>query len=198
MVGASGLVVVDGNNAHIIDTPWTQEATVALINWIKSKKLVIKSSVVTHFHEDASSGIPLLNKAKVKTYATPLTNALLEAAHREVSSDEITSRTFELVKGTIEIFYPGAGHSKDNIVVWLPKSKILFGGCFVKSLHSNNLGNIADASITEWPASIEQVINKYPGIETVVPGHGRVGDSRLLKHTWQLALTKKADNAPDQ
>ncbi len=136
MVAASGLVVVDGNNAHIIDTPWTQEDTEHLITWIQAKGLTIKSGVASHFHEDASSGIPLLNKAQIKTYATPLTNHLLSLNDREKSSDEITSNPFELVKNSIEIFYPGAGHTQDNIVVWLPKAKILFGGCFVKSRHS--------------------------------------------------------------
>jgi len=49
MVAASGLIVVDGGNAHIIDTPWTQEDTEKLIRWIKAKDLIIKSTIVTHF-----------------------------------------------------------------------------------------------------------------------------------------------------
>ncbi|KMT64939.1 subclass B1 metallo-beta-lactamase [Catenovulum maritimum] len=187
-VGASGLVVVDGNDAYIIDTPWGQKPTKELINWINSKGFVIKSSVVTHFHEDASSGIPLLNKSNIKTYATRKTNTLLSLKDKEQSSHEISNNTFELVKGTIEIFYPGKGHTEDNIVVWLPKDKILFGGCFVKSIHSKNLGNIEDASIDIWPASIQKVISKYPDVEIVVPGHGKVGDVNLLNHTAKLAL----------
>ncbi|MCW8832220.1 MAG: subclass B1 metallo-beta-lactamase [Colwellia sp.] len=189
MVGASGLIVVDGNNAHIIDTPWTQAETKKLIKWIKSKDLIVKSSVVSHFHEDASGGIPLLNKLKIKTYATPLTNSLLNLRGRETSSDEISSNVFELVKGTIEIFYPGAGHTEDNIVVWLPKSNILFGGCFIKSKKSRTLGNTEDALIKDWADSIQKVIDKYPSIEVVVPGHGKVGDERLLRHTAKLALS---------
>ena len=190
-VGASGLVVIDGNYAHIIDTPWDQEATEELNDWIKSKGLVIKSTVVTHFHEDASGGIPFLNKANIRTYATRKTNTLLNLKDKEQSSHEIPDSTFELVKSTIEIFYPGNGHTEDNIVVWLPKNKILFGGCFVKSIHSKNLGNTADASIKKWPSSIQKVINKYPNIEIVVPGHGKVGDISLLKHTAKLALGAK-------
>ena len=89
------------------------------------------------------------------------------------------------------MFYPGAGHTQDNIVVWLPKQKILFGGCFVKSIHSKNLGNMEDASVKDWPKSIQKVINKYPNIKIVVPGHGKVGDVNLLKHTAQLALGVK-------
>jgi glyoxylase-like metal-dependent hydrolase (beta-lactamase superfamily II) len=190
-VGASGLVVVDGNDAYIIDTPWGEESTEELINWINSQGFLIKGSVVTHFHEDASSGIPLFNKSNIKTYATHKTNTLLSLKNKEQSSREIPNNSFELVKDTIEIFYPGKGHTEDNVVVWLPKNKILFGGCFVKSVHSKSLGNIEDASINVWPSSIQKVINKYPNIALVVPGHGKVGDINLLKHTAKLALGEK-------
>jgi len=78
-VAASGLVVVDGNNAHIIDTPWGEESTKELIDWIRKKGFTIKSSVVTHFHDDASGGMPLLNKANIKTYATTIPKLLENA-----------------------------------------------------------------------------------------------------------------------
>jgi glyoxylase-like metal-dependent hydrolase (beta-lactamase superfamily II) len=190
MIEASGLVVVDGNNAYIIDTPWTQEGTEELIKWITAKNLLVKSSIVTHFHEDASGGMPFLNQAKIKTYATSLTNKLLDAKQREKSNHEITTNEYVLVTNTIEVFYPGAGHSKDNIVVWLPKEKILFGGCFVKSINSKGLGYTGDASVKDWPISIQKVIDKYPNVRMVVPGHGKVGDINLLRHTAQLALDK--------
>lgn len=191
MVAASGLIVVEGSNAHLIDTPWTKKATEQLIEWVASKDLVLKSSIVTHFHKDASGGISHLNQAQVNTYATPLTNKLLDMKNREKSNHEITSNTYEVISNTIEAFYPGPGHTQDNIVVWLPKEKMLFGGCMVKSINSKTLGNTADASVKDWPTSIRKIINKYPDIKIVVPGHGKVGDISLLKHTAQLALALK-------
>ncbi len=191
MVAASGLIVVDGINAHIIDTPWTKGDTEKLVSWIESKKLLVKSSVVTHFHGDASGGISFLNNAQIKTYATALTNKLLSQKNREKSSDEIPNNTFELVKNTVEVFYPGGGHTQDNIVVWLPKEEILFGGCFVKSMNSKHLGNMEDAIVKDWPQSIQNVLNKYPNIKVVVPGHGKLGDVNLLNHTAELALAVK-------
>lgn len=194
LIGASGLVVVNGTEAHIIDTPWTTLATKELVEWIKAKGLTIKSTVVTHFHSDASGNLPLLNDLKIKTYATSLTNKLLKSNKLETSSHEISSNAFELVDGVVSVFYPGAGHTEDNIVVWLPKEKILFGGCFVKSLHSKNLGNTEDAVISEWASSIQKVISRYPDIKLVVLGHGKVGDMSLLTHTQELALSVNSSN----
>lgn len=190
MVAASGLVVIDKNDAYIIDTPWSLADTEKLINWVTSQNLILKGTIITHFHEDASAGLPVLNRLKIKTYAYHLTNKLLDLKNRAQSSDEFTKDDYVLVPDTIEVLYPGAGHSQDNIVVWLPKAKVLFGGCFVKSINSKNLGNLSDASVKDWPNSINKVINKYPSVEIVVPGHGEVGDISLLKHTAQLALAK--------
>lgn len=188
MVAASGLIVVNGLDAHIIDTPWSEEDTAKLIVWIEDKGLSVKSSVVTHYHEDASGGLPFLNALNVQTYATSLTNSLLKKEGREQSVSDISSEVFEVVTDKIQIFYAGAGHTVDNIVVWLPQDRVLFGGCFVKSLNSKSLGNIKNSSIKDWPNSIQRVINKYPDIALVVPGHGKVGDISLLQHTKQMVL----------
>ena len=67
-----------------------------------------------------------------------------------------------------------------------------FGGCFVKSLESKNLGNIEDASVNSWPQALAQVSQQYQEIKMVVPGHGKVGDTRLLKHTAKLALSAQS------
>lgn len=188
VVGASGLVVVDGVNAHIIDTPWTIKDTKKLVSWIASKDLTLKSAVVTHFHPDASGGLSYLNSLKIETYATRLTNNLLDAKQRQKSNHEIVNNEYDLLSNKIEVFYPGAGHSQDNIVVWLPQEKILFGGCFVKSKNSKGLGYTGHASVKDWPISIQKVINKYPQVERVVPGHGAIGDISILKHTAKLAV----------
>lgn len=196
LVAASGLIVIDGTDAHIVDTPWSNEDTLDLLAWIKLQGLTVKSAVVSHFHQDASGGMAMLNKEKIPTFASALTNALLMRQGRELSSDELSvvrgnevgsASTAELVPGLIEVFYPGPGHSQDNLVFWLPQSKILFGGCFVKSLASKTLGNTADANISDWPKSIDKVLTQYPQIKLVVPGHGAIGDTRLLQHTQDLA-----------
>ena len=50
-------------------------------------------------------------------------------------------------KGLCEIYYPGPSHSKDNLMVYFPDKKLLFGGCAVKSMNSKSLGFTGDADL---------------------------------------------------
>ena len=86
----------------------------------------------------------------------------------------------------VDVFYPGPSHTIDNVVVYFPKRKILFGGCMIKSLDSKNAGYSADADMQKWPRSVEKVLAKYKDAKIVVPGHGNYGDTGLIKHTIEL------------
>lgn len=187
VMGSNGLVVLDHNDAYIVDTPWSAEDTEKLLSWIKEHGFTVKGSISTHSHEDRTAGIALLNSKSIPTYASKMTNALLEKAGRAQASNSFDSKDFWWVKDQIEAFYPGAGHAPDNLVVWLPKQKILFGGCLVRAKEAEKLGNVADAVIGAWPESADKLQAKYGGAKIVVPGHGEVGDVSLLAHTRELA-----------
>jgi glyoxylase-like metal-dependent hydrolase (beta-lactamase superfamily II) len=91
-----------------------------------------------------------------------------------------------LLNGLLEIYYPGPSHSKDNLIVYFPDKKLLFGGCAVKSIQSKNLGFTGDAIMSEWPKSLNRVLSRYSDSLFVVPGHGEVGGLDLIKHTLEL------------
>ncbi|EEL98456.1 Beta-lactamase 2 [Bacillus mycoides DSM 2048] len=56
----------------------------------------------------------------------------------------------------------------------------------MKSAEAKDLGNVADAYVNEWSISIENVLNRYGNTNSVVPGHGDIGDKGLLLHTLNL------------
>ncbi|SMP63966.1 metallo-beta-lactamase class B [Anoxynatronum buryatiense] len=91
----------------------------------------------------------------------------------------------------VEIYYPGETHSPDNVAVYFPENKILFGGCMIKSESSKDLGNTADANLEEWPVSVNRVYEKYSDAAIVVPGHGQWGSTDLIQHTLQLCTETK-------
>jgi glyoxylase-like metal-dependent hydrolase (beta-lactamase superfamily II) len=85
------------------------------------------------------------------------------------------------------------GHTRDNIVVWLPRQRVLFGGCFLKSVTSADLGYLADAVVGDWAGSARRVSARYPARQITIPGHGIVtGDP--VGHT--LALLGKEPDKP--
>lgn len=189
LVSSNGLVVVEDAKAFIVDTPWSDRDTEKLVNWIKANHYTLLGSISTHSHEDRTAGIKWLNEQSVATYATALTNKILHENNREPAKYTLKEDEITLANGLLEVFYPGGGHTVDNVVVWLPKSKLLFGGCFVRSLESKGLGNTGEADVEQWPRSAEKLINQFPDANIVVPGHGKFGDTRLLKHTKFLAET---------
>jgi len=88
-----------------------------------------------------------------------------------------------LLKGAIDVFYPGPTHTKDNLVVFFPSKNLLFGGCMVLAAAAQSPGNSSDADMKKWPWNVEKVLQRYAGAGKVIPGHGAPGDVSLLRHT---------------
>ncbi len=180
-----GLVVVINNDAYLIDTPFTAQDTEKLVKWFEERGYTIKGSISSHFHSDSTGGIAWLNAQSIPTYASQLTNKLLKKEGKAQAKNAFSGPSFWLVKNKIEVFYPGPGHTPDNLVVWLPEQKILFGGCFVKP---DGLGNLGDANVKVWPKSAKVLMSKYSEVKIVVASHSGVGDASFLTRTWEQAV----------
>ncbi len=85
----------------------------------------------------------------------------------------------------------GGGHSVDNITVYLPDQKILFGGCLIKNLAATDIGANGESVLQEWDVTVQRILKTYQGPLTVIPGHGNWGSEALLVHTVKLAVQKK-------
>jgi metallo-beta-lactamase class B len=185
---ANGLIVEDGDGAILVDTAWNPRQAERLLAWARDElRHPVRAAVVTHFHNDRTAGVPALTASGLPVYGLEET-ARLGAA----SGAPVPSRTFAEVQdlGPLELFFPGAGHARDNLVVWHRSSGLLFGGCFVKAGEAKDLGNVADADTAAWPASLERTRARFPEVRIVVPGHGPVGGPELLTHTQELLRVK--------
>ena len=200
-----------------VDTPYNNDATKQVLDWITSQFGEIRIvEINTGFHNDNLGGNGYLAKRGIDIYGSNLTARLLREqsektreqllkwlekpkfkkyydAHATATYIEPThifeiEKDFKLIFGSeeIEVYYPGASHSIDNVVVYFPNKKILFGGCMVKSINSSNLGFTGDADMKQWPISLKKVLTKYGEAQIVVPGHGTFGGIELIKHTLTL------------
>ena len=188
LVDANGVIVVDDNQAFLIDTGWSESDTRSIVSWIKESGFKLVGAIPTHHHTDRAGGLAYLHEEKVKTYAYEQTNTLLKSKGATTAQENLVGDKHSLFNGNIEVYYPGAGHTEDNIVIWLPKSKLLIGGCLIKALDSKTMGYIGEANMDEWAGSVSKLAKEFPGIEMVLPGHGKLGDADLLRHTESLVL----------
>lgn len=192
-IASNGLVFVQGGEAFLFDTPMDEPTTIQLVNFIKdSLKAQIKGFVPNHWHEDCIGGLAYLHQVGVKSYANYMTIELAQKKGYTVPKNAFKdSLQLKLGKEKIFCYYPGAAHSLDNIVVWIPAENILFAGCMAKEMKSRTMGNYVDGDLKAWPGTIERVINRFPSAKIVIPGHGQFGDLGLLTHTLELARSQQ-------
>ncbi|MCL1105929.1 DIM/SIM/IMP family subclass B1 metallo-beta-lactamase [Shewanella algicola] len=186
LVESNGLVVVQDKQAFIIDTPWTDNDTAKLVDWIIQQGLTVTASISTHSHQDRAGGIGYLNSQGIATWVSDKTQRLLTANKLSSASHTFSTKQHTLEQQFIEVYDLGAGHTVDNLVVWLPKQQILFGGCLIKSLNSRTLGYTGEADLQQWPLTVAKVQAQFSEAKIVVPGHGKTGGTSLLSHTINL------------
>jgi metallo-beta-lactamase class B len=188
-VPANGLVYTDKHSAFLFDTPWNESLTVELVTYMEERMgLKLKGFVPNHWHEDCMGGLGYLKSRNIRSYANELTFTIAGEKGLPVPDRGFRdSLTLEIGGKYIHCYFPGAAHSTDNIVVWIPSEKILFPGCIIKSIDSQNLGNTADGDLSEYPKTVEWIIRKFGDAVTVIPGHGSCGGPELLTHTLSLA-----------
>ncbi|HXI30618.1 MAG TPA: MBL fold metallo-hydrolase [Vicinamibacterales bacterium] len=89
----------------------------------------------------------------------------------------------------IRLLYLGRGHTGGDVVVYLPKERVLCTG----DLLVNGLPNLIDGFINDWPDTLEKL--KPLDFDDVIPGHGEPfkGKERIdwlqafLRDLWQQA-----------
>lgn len=183
-VPANGLLIEDGEQSLLVDMGWNARQAEQLVTWARDTlHHPVRAAVVTHFHEDRTGGVPALTARGIPVYGLEATVKLAKERGKPVPPDTVSESQ---ALGPVEVFFPGAGHAPDNIVVWHRDSGVLFGGCFIKDAAAQDLGNVEDADVAAWPASLERTRQRFPGMRVVVPGHGAPGGPELLTHTESL------------
>lgn len=185
---SNGMLIIKNGKALLIDTPMDIEKTEELYSYIKDTfQSKITDFIPGHYHDDCIGGLAYLHETGVNSTANALTIQKCIELNLPVPKQSF-SKTMKLNFEGIEmnLNYFGAGHTADNITVYIPQYKILFGGCLIKSMNSKGLGNTADAIIDEWGETTEKVLNEYPDVKIVIPGHGKFGGKELLSHTIEL------------
>lgn len=197
---ANGLLVTTGKSSVLIDAGWAPASARRLMEWAREELgQPIEHVIVTHAHPDRIGGLPAFLDESVMVYAHAYTARLarlygLPAFHWTFSGKE----RLNLGGETFDLHYPGPGHAHDNIVVYLPRRRILYAGCLLKSENATGLGYLEDANLKTWPIAVTRVIQGYRDATILVPGHGAQGGTDLLSHTMEMLERAAQRNAQAQ
>jgi len=212
---ANSLLVRVGEKDFVLaDTPIENTGSHALVEWLRETYGDVNLTVINcHFHIDCLGGNYYMLSQGFPVYASDMTLKLFEEDKENIIPRMLNGlndpEMIDIVKNLqlappnhifkaeegltlhfdwedVEIYYPGPAHTEDNVVVYFPTQNILFGGCMVKGFEFNNLGYLAHANVNEWPESAQNLLDKYPDANIVVPGHGAHGDMTMVNHTLNL------------
>jgi len=186
-VPCNGLIYINSGQAAVFDTPCTDADSRRLISWIQlHTHCRVVAIVVNHFHDDCLGGLAAFHQAGVPSYSSELCRTLARQQHKTIPQHGfLHTQTIRVGNSRVINFYPGAGHTRDNIVSYVPASRVLFGGCILKEMGASK-GNLADADTTAWSGSIRCIRKKFPQARILVPGHGQYGGRQLLDYTEKL------------
>lgn len=195
-VPANGMYVVTPKGVVMFDTPWDTTQFQPLLDSISLKhhKTVVMC-IATHWHSDKTAGLEYYKQRGIKTYTTILTDELSKKNDKKRAEFLMAKDTvFNFGQYTFETYYPGEGHTSDNIVVWFENEKILYGGCLIKGVDDTDLGYLGDANKKEYASTLKRVQRKYRNPKFIIIAHNDWKNIHSLKHSLMLAKKLKRNN----
>lgn len=195
---ANGMYLVTNEGVILFDTPWDTTQFQPLLDSIKFKhNKNVTFCIATHWHGDRTEGLEYYKQQGIKTFTTQLTDDWSKKNKGKRAEFIMTKDTvFTFGNYAFETYYPGEGHTADNIIVWFSKEKILYGGCLIKGADAKNLGYLGDANVNEYETTLLSVQNKCPDPKFIIVSHSDWKSLYALKHSIQLAHKLKRKSLP--
>ncbi|MBL7791390.1 MAG: BlaB/IND/MUS family subclass B1 metallo-beta-lactamase [Saprospiraceae bacterium] len=195
-VPANGMYLVTDNGVVMFDTPWDTTQFQPLLDSIKFRhNKIVVMSMATHWHSDKTAGLEYYRQQGIKTYTTILTDEFSKKNNHKRAEFLMKNDTvFNIGQYAFETYYPGEGHTADNIVIWFEKEKILYGGCLIKGVDDKNLGNLSDANVTEYTSTLKNVQKKCRKPKFIIIAHSDWKNTNSLKHSLMMAKELRKKN----
>jgi glyoxylase-like metal-dependent hydrolase (beta-lactamase superfamily II) len=185
IVTDAGVVVIDA-----LASPQQGEQLARAIQGVTSQP--IRWLVLTHHHPDHHFGAIVFRRLGAKVVAHPDRRVLAsEAGEDALIADWVRVIGLDAMRGfefadvpdrpvtgtdtlrvggkTIVITHPGAAHTAGDLIVWLPRERVLFAG---DVLVEDGVTMVVDGDSGELLKALGRIDSLNPGI--VVPGHGAV------------------------
>ena len=198
LVPANGMYLVTTNGVVLFDTPWDTTQFQPLLDSIKlNHRKSVVLCMATHWHSDKTAGLEYYRQQGIKTYTTVLTDEFSKKNNMKRAEFLMEKDTvFQVGQYAFETYYPGQGHTADNIIIWFKKEKILYGGCLIKGVDDENLGYLGDANVMEYASTLKKVKKKCRKPKFIIIAHSDWKNINSLKHSLVMAKKLKKKSLP--
>ena len=190
--------VVGRDGVLVINTGPTRRVAEALLRAIKTVttspvKWVVNVNSQNHYWHGngyfASPGVQIIAHEAAVKIMRESGNAQLEGNRNELKEKAAgttltyptvlvkESHTINLGDRTVEVRHFGPAHTPGDVVVWLPKEKLVFTGDIIYT--ERMLAVIPLSNSGKWVAASDRLLALQPTV--VVPGHGRPTDAARAK-----------------
>jgi glyoxylase-like metal-dependent hydrolase (beta-lactamase superfamily II) len=124
-------------------------------------------------------------KARLQAQLTSSENNLASQKELKLVPPNVTlAREMTLFRGSreIQLKFLGRGHTAGDVVVYLPREKLVITGDFLTA----GMSNLSDSYPNEWADSLEAL--KKLDFTTVLPGHGEAYTDKTKIDNYQAYL----------
>ena len=188
-IPANGMYVVTNKGVVLLDSPWDSTQCQPLLDSIMARhQQPVVMCIATHWHSDKTAGLNYFNSKGIATYTTVQTDGWSRKNNKPLASHLMANDTvFMIGQHRFETYYPGEGHTPDNIVVWFKDAQLLYGGCLIKGLDNKTLGYMGDANAAAYYSTLKNVQRRCQGVQHIVLTHSDGTTTRSLKHSLRMA-----------
>ena len=133
-------------------------------------------------------------KAALERQVANSLSYLEQVKETRVTPPNVTlDRKMTLFRGgrEIQLLYFGRGHTDTDVVVYLPKERIVCTGDLMESV----ISYMGDAYAEEWPATLDRLMAL--DFDTVMPGHGVVFKGKARIQSFQRYVREVLKQATD-
>jgi len=181
----NSVVYVGRDHVTVVGATWTPDTAKLLVAEIRKVTDRPVTEVIDTNHDlDRAGGNAYFRSIGARIVAIDLTRDLLAkdgaasiVEMRKFSPDypdvpivlpDVTyPGDFTLQDGAVRGLYLGPSHKPDDIFVYFPEEKVLYGGCVLKE----KLGNMAGADLVEYPKTLRKLKALHLDIRTIIGGH---------------------------
>lgn len=188
----NSLIFAHPDGIVLIDATWSPK-TAGQVLWHAATLSLGEYAglIVTDFSLHRTGGIGMYRAAGIDIYGQSRTPALMrerwEAMQAEMAKsfgswretdfaepNKPFEKEIRLMNGKVIAYYPGPAHTPDNLVVYFPEERVLYGGSLVASPPVF----MKDAVLENYAAALKDI--KKFDFDIVICGHGQPVESRSI------------------